>query len=453
MPVGATPALPAQIDRPASDPSELPALDASSQLSDYLAYAALNNPGLEAAFLRWKAAVERAPQVSALPDPRFTYRYFIEEVETRVGPQKQRVGLAQTFPWFGVLALRGDMAAEAARAAKQRYDGQKLALFREVKDAYYEYYYLGRAIDVVDENRRLIQDVEEVARARYRAATAEYGEVIRAQVELGKLEDQLRSLVDRQSTLVARLNAALNRDTRGELPFPSFVPEVIIDADDDQVIAWALASSPALLALDHERLGAKLGIELAHKAYYPAVTFGLDYTDVGHQRSGGMATGESGDDALMASLSINLPIRRDKYAAGEREARARHLSIAKARHEQANVLSAKLARILYEFRDAHRKIDLYRNALIPKAEQAMNTTEESFRANKARFTDLVDAQRTLLVFQLAFERALADQAKRLAELEMLVGQSLPQHVVESQEVTPGETEDQPGKVNSDRDGG
>ena len=118
---------------PEPDDPALPVLDESAGLDRFLAYAALNNPGLEAAFNQWKAAVERVPQVRALPDPRFTYRYFIREVETRVGPQKQAFGLTQTFPWFGKLALRGDVAAEAARAAQQRYENEKLRLFYEVR--------------------------------------------------------------------------------------------------------------------------------------------------------------------------------------------------------------------------------------------------------------------------------------------------------------------------------
>ncbi|MFO8014418.1 MAG: hypothetical protein R6X20_14060 [Phycisphaerae bacterium] len=96
---------------------DLPDLGEASGLSDYLAYAALNNPGLEAAFSRWKSAVERMPQVQALPDPRFNYRYYIREVETRVGPQRQAFGVAQRFPWFGTLDLAGGVAAEEARAA------------------------------------------------------------------------------------------------------------------------------------------------------------------------------------------------------------------------------------------------------------------------------------------------------------------------------------------------
>ncbi len=125
--------------------AKLPELKENAPLKDFLAYAALNNPQLEAAFNRWKAALEMVSQARTLPDPRFNYGYFIQEVETRVGPQEQRVGLSQMFPWFGKLKLRGEAALEGANAAQQQYEAAKLKLFDEVNQAYYELYYLGRA--------------------------------------------------------------------------------------------------------------------------------------------------------------------------------------------------------------------------------------------------------------------------------------------------------------------
>ena len=141
----------------ASPRKQLPELNEASGLNDYLAYAALNNPQLEAAFNRWKAALEMVSQARTLPDPRFNYGYFIQEVETRVGPQEQRVGLSQMFPWFGKLKLRGEAALEGANAAQQQYEAAKLKLFDEVKQAYYELYYVGRAICVTAENVELLK--------------------------------------------------------------------------------------------------------------------------------------------------------------------------------------------------------------------------------------------------------------------------------------------------------
>ncbi len=96
------------------DRADLPSLTHTSTLADYLRYAALNNPGLEAAFERWQAELEKVPQVRALPDPILTYAHFIEEVETRVGPQESKLSLLQKFPWFGKRRLRGEAACEFA---------------------------------------------------------------------------------------------------------------------------------------------------------------------------------------------------------------------------------------------------------------------------------------------------------------------------------------------------
>lgn len=121
-------------------------------LQEYLRYASRNNAGLKAAFEQWKAALEQVPQAKSLPDPKFNYGYFIEEVETRVGPQRQRVGIMQVFPWFGKIEARTDAAAAGAKAARKRYEAEKLKLFFDVKETFYEYTYLAGAVEIAREN-------------------------------------------------------------------------------------------------------------------------------------------------------------------------------------------------------------------------------------------------------------------------------------------------------------
>ena len=419
--------LPTAREYQEADNAQLPTLDDSAALEDYLAFAALNNPGLEAAFNRWKAALERIAQERSLPDPRFTYRNFIREVETRVGPQRQALSLSQMFPWFGKLELRGGMAAEAAEAAKQRFENERLALFFEVKYAFYEYYYLGRAIEVVRQNFELVEYLESVARARYKTASAGHPDVIRAQVEMGKLEDQLSSLRDLLVPVVARLNAVLNRETNLKLPLPQSIPDDALAITDDEVLKHLAEGSPVLKALDHEVERARHAVALARKNYYPDITLGGGYTDVGVAEKN-MSTGgrpsDSGKDIWMMSVSLNLPIWRNKYAAGEREARAQYLGALGARTQRENSLTATTQRTLFEYRDAGRKIALYRDVLISKAKESIGSTETAFRSGSASFLDLVDAERSLLEFELSYERALANRAQRLAELEMLVGRTL-----------------------------
>ncbi len=410
----------------AADIAERPAppppveLTEESSLPAYLAYAAWHNPGLEAAFNRWRAGLERIPQVTALPDPRLTYRYYVREVETRVGAMRQGVGLTQVFPWVGKLELQGEAAAMEAAALRQRFESARLQLFYTVQDGWWEYYYLGRSIAIVQENLRLVQRVEEVARIRYRTAAAEQPDVIRAQVELGRLEDRLASLRDLQGPLLARLNAALNRPLTAPLPFPSAPPVEPVELSEDRLLAMLSESNPELRALDAETLAARARVRLAEKEYYPDVMLGLDYTQLADS-TGGRNPSDDGKDAVVASASINLPIWYDKLAAGVRQAEHNERAAALARAQRTNDLAAALKMALYRFRDAERKISLYRDTLLPKSIEALATAEASFRAGRSDFTDVIDAQRVLLEFELSLARALADRAQRLAELETLVG--------------------------------
>jgi outer membrane protein TolC len=402
----------------------MPKLDEESGLSDYLAYAAMNNPGLKAAFYKWKEAVERVPQVSALPDPRFTYRYFIEEVETRVGPQRQSFELAQMIPWFGKLDLREDVAAQAAKAERQRFDAAKLKLFYRVSDAYYEYYYLWRAINTVRENLGLVKKFERVARTRYKTAAGSHPDIIRSQVELGKLEDRLRTLQDLRGPMAARLNAVLDRSPEADIPWPGDVTEPTISVTDAELAAWLAQFNPELLALDAEIVKNKYRTELAKKGYFPDVSLGVGYIDTASS-SGGRRPSDDGKDPVVAMVSINLPIWWGKISAGVREARYSRLRLIHKKADRVNALNAELKLVLYRFRNAQRKIDLYRDSLLPKARQSIKATEASFRAGKASFLDLIDAERVLLEFQLAHERALANSRQRLAQLEMFVGRQIP----------------------------
>ena len=379
-------------------------------LQEYLREAALNNSGLQAAFERWKAAVEQVPQAQSLPDPKFNYGYFVQEVETRVGPQRQRVGIMQVFPWFGKIEARTDAAAAAAKAAQKRYEAEKLKLFAEVKDVFYEYAYLARAVEIARENLEFIKHFEEVARTKYMAAAAGHPDVIRAQMELAKLEDQLKSLEEMRGPISAMLNSILNRGSLGVLPWPLRERFRPVEVGRDKIIEMLKVNNPELAALDFELEAAKRRVELAKKKFYPDIGVGVDSIQT-----------DGGDDAVILMFSFNLPIWRDSYKGAEEQARADVRQRAHEKRDAENTIVARAERALYDFEDSFRKVKLYRDVLIPKAEELLGSSETAYKAGTIDFLSLVDSQRMLLKYQLFYERAVADNGQKLAELEMLAG--------------------------------
>ena len=401
-------------------PQAAPALPENPTLADYLAYAEAHNPAVQAAHYDWEAARERVPQARALPDPMLSYGF---QTMNRIAVRGHEVGLEQTYPWFGKRDLRAAVAEDEAATAAERYQAARLRLAYEVKGAYYAYYYLWRQVGIVRENRDLVKYLEEVARTRYKAAAAGHPDVIRAQVELGRLENELRTLEDLRGPAAARLNAALARPTGDPRPWPATLREEAVDADDERVLGWLREANPDLRALDRQAAREGAAIELARKDFYPDVTLGLSYGRASAGFSGGPA--DMRDDMLRGMVSVNIPLWRQKYEAAVREAEARRQAALKMRADRENMLAAETRRVLYEFRDASRRIGLYRDTLLPKAREALQATEAAYRTGAAPFADLVDAERMLLEFQLSYERALADAAARLAEAEMLVGREVP----------------------------
>jgi outer membrane protein TolC len=226
--------------------TSLPRIDEQSTLRDMLAYAAMNNPGLEAAFHEWKAAVEQVPQEKSLPDPQFTFGYFAVDQAMRDGDLRYTYGVAQTFPWWGKLELRGDMAAREAQATYRKFENERLSLYNRVKLAYYEYFYVVRAVAITQENIRQLRAISESAEARYRTGGVTQADVIRTQVEVGKMDNELRSLSDLLEPTAATLNATMNRPADAPLPAPreSDVSPSAIDVR--QLMDWMASSSPEL---------------------------------------------------------------------------------------------------------------------------------------------------------------------------------------------------------------
>jgi len=391
-------------------------------LKDYLTSAALNNAGLKAAFEQWKAALAQTPQAKSLPEPKFTYGYFIEEVETRVGPQRNRVEVMQMFPWFGVIEVRTDAAGAAAKAARQRYEAAKLKLFYEVKDAFYEYTYLAGAIEIARQNLELIKHFEEVARAKYTAASASHPDVIRAQVELARLEDQVTTLEQLRTPIVGRLNAVLNRQSLEMLPWPRKQEFQASEVGREKVIELLKAQNPELRALDFELEAARSRVELAKTRFWPDVGLGVSWTDTGSAMNPGVR--DSGKDPIILMFTMNLPIWRENYRAAELQARAEAMKTAHQKTETENTMIARAEQALYDFQDSNRKVTLYGDVLVPKAEELLGASEVAYLAGTVDFLSLINAQQKLLEFQLRYERAVADNQQGLAGLAMLVGSEL-----------------------------
>src|SRR5882672_4178352 len=72
--------------RPENQRPALPALQTNASLSNFLMFAVLNQPQIEAAYFEWAASVERITRERSLPDPRLTFESDISDVVRSLMP-------------------------------------------------------------------------------------------------------------------------------------------------------------------------------------------------------------------------------------------------------------------------------------------------------------------------------------------------------------------------------
>lgn len=395
-----------------SEESEVVALDA------LIDEAAKNNPQIQAAYNDWQAAKEKIPQARSLPDPMFGYTYFGESIETRDGPQENVYHLSQKFPAFGKLYLRAEAAARQAKVAEEQYYATEREITAQVKKTYYELYWVHETIEITEEIKELLNKFEKIAQIKYTTGKGGLQNVFRAQVEISKLMDKLLVLEQLRTTVVARLNTLMNRSPETPLGRPEDFELSKSPQQIDELYRLGEKNRQEVRAANFAVEKAEVAYKLAKKEYLPDFTTGLKYIDIG---PGTAMSPNSGQDAWMTTLTINLPIWGSRLRAGVDEAQANLAASSNRLQDMKNMASFQIKDAYFKLVTARDIIELYRDALIPRAEQSLKSTEAGYETGTTTFLDLLDSERALLAIKIGYYRVIADYEKNLADLERAVG--------------------------------
>lgn len=247
--------------------------------------------------------------------------------------------------------------------------------------------------------------------------------MLKAQVELSDILNELITLEQLKETAVARINTLLNRHPEIPLGTPEEVDIIELNVTIEELYQKAEQISPELTIFKHLIERDKAAYKLSKKNYYPDFTFGFNYNLVNDLPSSALSSpvGES-RDSYTGTLSINIPIfQKRKYDAGVREANARLKSSKRAYRNVENETLFGVKDFHFRMQTAERLVKLYRDSIIPQAEQSLKAAEIGYQAGRVDFLNLIDSQRILLDFQLAYYRAIADFGTNLSELERVVG--------------------------------
>ncbi len=371
------------------------------------------NPGLAAAEATAEAASYRIEPAGSLEDPMLSYD--VAPLTAGAGRSlHQSIAVSQEIPWPGTLAAREAAARHETVAAARDADSLRLRIMAQAKSAHAEWRYIGVAMDVHHGTRALLDELLATVETRYAAGEARRQDVLQAEVELADLENHLLRLVQQRAAIRARINALLNRAPDASLspaaPIALEPPPPSLEA----LTALALAHHPELARLDAEIAAGESRVTLAEKAFLPNFQVGVGYNGMW----------ESVDQRPMIGISINLPFDRSERRADLDRARAETRRARFARSARRSQLLADLATARAETVQARKSVLLYRDRLVPLSAQYLDAAIADYRSGAGAFLNVITAEQRKLGAELELARALADYARRRAELERWAGGSL-----------------------------
>lgn len=392
------------------------------RLSRYLEQALAGNDTLRVAKAEFRRSTEKTRLSGVLPDPKLAVQYYLVPVETRTGPQHASIGITQAVPWFNKLSLLRELSNHDAAIAAAKLASVELNVARQVKTAYIEYAFLGRSQQTTTENIELLRYLDGVVRSRYIGGKATFFDVLKIQIESARAEEKAASLTDRAIPLRVHINNLLGTEPERARPVPLQLPEVVLERSEDRIHSLALKNAPILQGARQRIARARTGKELAENSFFPDFSFTLKTILTGSAEYG--SPPDSGKDPVIAGVNMNLPIFQDRRH-GEVAAREATLSAAQSyQQQQLRLLGTHIEQELYAYREAERRLQLYRDELLPKVKQQLEVAVNGFQSGENTILELIDAEKSLLQFTLSKNRAQADRALAIARLESQAGVTL-----------------------------
>ena len=376
-----------------------------------------NNPEIQAARSRFEAATKRPSQKGALPEPTASYTNFgVGHPFSRLNGSDfsyQGFGVSQEFPFPGKLGLASEEAKRDAESEEQNYRSLVLDVTARLKVAYYEWLAVGKAIELTRKNSDLLGRFEEIARNRYTVGKGLQQDVLKAQLEVSALEQQLAMLDEKRQRAEAEIASLLGAPTvalkaRGDMQASSFstpLEELLKNAGD----------SPRVRAEQKMVDARAVGINRSLKDFRPDFGVNLQWQH----------TGSNFPDYYMATVAVKIPIyyaRKQRYALEESYSR---LNEAKQNYRSAKQKAIYLVKDQYlAIQSSERIVNLYKTTLLPQAQLTVDSAASAYEVGSIDFLSLLTNLTNLTSLERQYYDEIARHEEAIARLEPIVGKEL-----------------------------
>jgi outer membrane protein TolC len=391
---------------------------ATTNLQDLVEQALENNPEIKAMQRRYDMMRARIPQAKALDQPMLSVGYMGNIAPfyvQRDDPSSGRfISISQDFPYPGKRSLKGKVASSDAESEWWSFEQTRRNVIAEVKDAYFDLYFVTKALGVVTKTKALLEQFIKIAEARYAVGKGIQQDVLKAQVEFSKLLEQQTVFEQRKQIAEARLNSLLYREADSWLGVPEELKPREFDYSLAQLNETAIANYSDLKAQRRKMDSAQYSIQLAKKEFYPDFSVGFTYVNR-----------PAMPEMYGVTVGIKLPIyTSQKQRPALTEATASFEAEKRTLENMVTLLMFKIRDRYLTQNTAQRLLKLYSKTIVPQSSLSLESAIAGYQVGKVDFLTLLDNMVTLLNYELSYYEQLSNEEKAIAALEPLVGIAL-----------------------------
>jgi cobalt-zinc-cadmium efflux system outer membrane protein len=379
------------------------------------------NPELQAARREIDMRAARIAPAGALPDPTFSVGFMNQFAAVPFFPPGdspqafRQFSFSQELPFPGKRALRTQVASTDVDAVRWSYEATRRRLVSDLKSAYFEYAYTVRTIDVVERNKTLLEQMRQIAEARFSVGKATQQDVLKAQVEVSLLLERLAILEQQRASVQAEVNGLLYR--KPDTPLGSVGAYALVGPLQslDTLRALAEKNSAALKGNETGINRGQQSLALAGRELRP--DFGVTVTS--QKFTQGMPWMYGVD------FMVRIPLywqRKQRPMIAEAAA-----SLESARQMRNNTFATEQAQVTQEYLAAttsQRLADLYGDTILPQARLTLESSLASYQVGTVDFLTLLSSYQTVLTYEVSYEEQAAKYRQALARLEAFIGQEL-----------------------------
>ncbi len=395
----------------------LSSLAKTQSLDELLRTAREENLELKALKNEYLAALERAPQVSQMPDPEVGIGAFPLPVETRLGAQVVRLSATQMFPWFGTLESKADLENAKAQALFERIAARALHLIFEIRQAYYRLYEIQKSQEVIRRNIDILDALERLALMKVESGKASAADVLRVQLKVEELKQEVEILESASRVPAATINQILNRHLES--------PVEVVDSLAFASLLFRKDSLRAELETNHPMLRMfTLQQDISHKALKmnqligkPSFGAGLDYIMV-NARNDAIPM-RNGRDIVQIKAAVRIPLNRKKYEAKEREEDFKISALEYKKEDALNTFMAAIEKAFVDYEAARLKLELYeKQTLLTRA--AVRILETEYSVKGSNFDELLRLEKDLVDYEMKILKAIVQSHLAKSNIERFI---------------------------------